>query len=401
MKNKKILLSAMYVTIFLASFGFIMYSALVSAFSETYSIPLAQAGIVGSVLCVGQLVMIFFNDMLARRMPRFTLITVGVLAHLVSMFWIAASISFAGLLAAFFVNGAAISLLNVVMSAYISDLSGDKRNSYLNIFHGVYGLGSLAGPILPTFILACGLNWKLSYFMIGGISFLLLAGLLLLGRKQKKTEPSQGEAEVKAEGARPEPGQEEPFFKLLKNPHLLMTCFAALLFMGFDMTISTYMSSYLELALDASAIAGLTITFYWTGSAAGRLVYPVLFAKYDTKKYLICVNLVTAVLLVLGLAVTKPAMMIVLIFLVGLLSGVNFPLEIGLACEQFPKSSVGATNAVSIFGSLGGIIFPMLAGGLMDAFGYASLLLLGGVMMLVIAGCLTGMAAMNKNKCYK
>ena len=176
----------MYVTIFLASFGFIMYSALVSAFSETYSIPLAKAGIVGSVLCVGQLVMIFFNDMLARRMPRVTLITVGVLAHLVSMFWIAASVSFTSLLAAFFVNGAAISLLNVVMSAYISDLSGDKRNSYLNIFHGVYGLGSLAGPILPTFILACGLNWKLSYFVIGGISFLLLAGLLLLGRKQKK-----------------------------------------------------------------------------------------------------------------------------------------------------------------------------------------------------------------------
>ncbi|MRN26638.1 hypothetical protein EAI30_18770, partial [Romboutsia ilealis] len=94
MNNKKILLSAMYVTIFLASFGFIMYSALVSAFSETYSIPLAKAGIVGSVLCVGQLVMIFFNDMLARRMPRVTLITVGVLAHLVSMFWIAASVSF-------------------------------------------------------------------------------------------------------------------------------------------------------------------------------------------------------------------------------------------------------------------------------------------------------------------
>ena len=112
----------------------------------------------------------------------------------------------------------------------------------------------------------------------------------------------------------------------------------------------------------------------------------------------VCVNLVTAVLLALGLAVTKPVMMIVLIFLVGLLSGVNFPLEIGLACEQFPKSSVGATNAVSIFGSLGGIIFPMLAGGLMEAFGYASLLLLGGVMMLAIAGCLTGMVAVKKER---
>ena len=47
MKNKKILLFSMYVTIFIVSFGFIMYSALVSAFSGTYQISLAEAGSVG------------------------------------------------------------------------------------------------------------------------------------------------------------------------------------------------------------------------------------------------------------------------------------------------------------------------------------------------------------------
>ena len=379
MKNKKILLFSMYVTIFIVSFGFIMYSALVSAFSGTYQISLAEAGSVGSVLCVGQLVMIFLNDLLAEKISRIGLMILGVAAHVISMFWIAVSTSFGSLTAAFFLNGAAISLLNVVMSAYISDLFGEKRNSYLNIFHGVYGLGSLSGPLLPTAILVSGLDWKISYLVIGVLSVALLAAMIILVRKEKASQQVYSLKNTK-EG--------RTFFSLLKSSGMLTICVAALLFMGFDMTVSTYMSSYLGLALNAASVAGLTITFYWTGSAVGRLLYPVLFAKYDTRKYLIMVNVITAVLLLLGVGVKISSLMILLIFLTGLLSGVNFPLEIGLACEMFPENSVGATNAVSIFGSLGGIIFPMLAGQFMEHMGYKSLLILCGVMMLLIAGCL-------------
>ena len=378
MKNKKILLFSMYVTIFIVSFGFIMYSALVSAFSGTYQISLAEAGSVGSVLCVGQLVMIFLNDLLAEKISRIGLMILGVAAHVISMFWIAVSTSFGSLTAAFFLNGAAISLLNVVMSAYISDLFGEKRNSYLNIFHGVYGLGSLSGPLLPTAILVSGLDWKISYLVIGVLSVALLAAMIILVRKEKASQVYS--LKNTKEG--------RTFFSLLKSSGMLTICVAALLFMGFDMTVSTYMSSYLGLALNAASVAGLTITFYWTGSAVGRLLYPVLFAKYDTRKYLIMVNVITAVLLLLGVGVKISSLMILLIFLTGLLSGVNFPLEIGLACEMFPENSVGATNAVSIFGSLGGIIFPMLAGQFMEHMGYKSLLILCGVMMLLIAGCL-------------
>lgn len=399
MKNKKILLFSMYVTIFIVSFGFIMYSALVSAFSGTYQISLPEAGSVGSVLCVGQLVMIFLNDLLAEKISRIGLMILGVAAHVISMFWIAVSTSFGSLTAAFFLNGAAISLLNVVMSAYISDLFGEKRNSYLNIFHGVYGLGSLSGPLLPTAILVSGLDWKISYLVIGVLSVALLAAMIILVRKEKASQPTEKKNGRKTAPQAENAAQEQvyslkntkegrTFFALLKSSGMLTICAAALLFMGFDMTISTYMSSYLGQALNAASVAGLTITFYWTGSAVGRLLYPVLFAKYDTRKYLIMVNVITAVLLLLGVGVKISSLMILLIFLTGLLSGVNFPLEIGLACEMFPENSVGATNAVSIFGSLGGIIFPMLAGQFMEHMGYKSLLILCGVMMLLIAGCL-------------
>lgn len=401
MNRKKIFLLGMYATIFIASFGFIMYSALVPAFSDTYHISLAQAGAVGSILCIGQLVIIFFNDYLAERISKPMLIAIGVAVNLVSLFWIAVSASFVSLAAAFFFNGGAISLLNVVMSAYISDIFGEKRNTYLNIFHGIYGLGSLAGPILPTAILVLGGNWKWSYVIMGILSIIIFAVMLGLAIGSKKeNQEAEGERLSGTAGYGVKVKKNEPFFKLLRSPRLFIICMATLLFMGFDMTVSTYMSSYLGLKLHAASVAGLTITFYWAGSALGRLIYPVLFARFEVRKYLAIVNIFTAGLLFLGITISRPFPMIVLISLIGLLSGVNFPLEISLACELFPDSSVGATNAVSIFGSLGGIIFPMAAGFLMEHTGYTSLLILGGIMMLSISGCLMLLINMKKKEGY-
>lgn len=387
MRSKKVMLTGMYITIFIVSFGFIMYSALVASFAVTYEITLAEAGIVGSVLCAGQLVVIFLNDYLGRKLTKLVLIVAGTTLHVLSMFWIALSPSFVILIAAFFVNGAAISLLNVVMSAHISDLFQDKRNSYLNIFHGIYGLGSLAGPILPTLIIACGLNWQVSYIIIGMLSILVLIFMAVLAKAQTNQEISQKRENI--EGKR-------TFITLLRNQATVLICICSLLFMGFDMTVSTYMSSYMELELNAAAIAGLTITFYWTGSAVGRLLYPVLFAGFDTRKYLVAVNLLTAVLLFVGTGVSGKYVMLVMIAVIGLLSGVNFPLQIGMACELTPENSVGATNAVSIFGSAGGILFPMLAGTLMELYGNPALLIQSGCMLAAIIICLLVLIKIKK-----
>ncbi len=385
MGEKKKILILMNATIFLASFGFIMYSALLPSFSERYRITLSEAGLVGSILCMGQLFIIFLNDFLAAKLSKTVLIAGGVFLHLLSMFWIAFSPSYGSLLAAFFVNGAAISLLNVVMSAYISDLSGERRNSYLNIFHGIYGLGSLAGPLLPTIVLAAGGSWTVCYLIVGAISIMLFFAVLLFARG------NAGEVQK-------EPGGNVSFFRLLKNPGLLLSCAAAMLYMGFDMMISTYMSSYLGLKLGAAAIAGLTITFYWAGSALGRLLYSMLFAKVNVRRYLAVVNILTAVALFVGMGVLNKWVMLVLIFAVGLLSGVNFPLDIGIACGIFPKQSVAATNAISIFGSLGGIIFPALAGRMMEKTGYQSLLVIGGILMMLIAALMLLLERIKKKE---
>lgn len=374
-REKKVMVCLVYITIFFYAFGYMIYSALIPAFMEKFQISLVEAGMVGSALSVGGLVMLFFSEPLSRRFAQKHLLVLCAAAHVVSILLIALAGSFTLLLAAFFLNGIAGSLCNVFMSAYISDSFPEKRNSYLNLFHGIYGIGALAGPILPTWLMSrSGGRWELSYVLVGGLSALLLIGMLAAAKR---------EAYVVAP---PAEGRGDNFvFRAFRSKPLLLICLCTFLFMGENMTMATWMASYMEVHMGAAKIAGIALTFYWSGAALGRVAYPILFARVDARKYLLVSNALCAAAALMGMLLSNAWVMFVIVAFIGLLSGVNFPLDIALACEQMPEHAVSATNAVCFFGSIGGIVFPLLGGWLIANCGYPSMLLL--IAALLICTC--------------
>lgn len=374
-REKKVMVCLVYITIFFYAFGYMIYSALIPAFMEKFQISLVEAGMVGSALSVGGLVMLFFSEPLSRRFAQKHLLVLCAAAHVVSILLIALAGSFTLLLAAFFLNGIAGSLCNVFMSAYISDSFPEKRNSYLNLFHGIYGIGALAGPILPTWLMSrSGGRWELSYVLVGGLSALLLIGMLAVAKR---------EAYVVAP---PAEGRGDNFvFRAFRSKPLLLICLCTFLFMGENMTMATWMASYMEVHMGAAKIAGIALTFYWSGAALGRVAYPILFARVDARKYLLVSNALCAAAALMGMLLSNAWVMFVIVAFIGLLSGVNFPLDIALACEQMPEHAVSATNAVCFFGSIGGIVFPLLGGWLIANCGYPSMLLL--IAALLICTC--------------
>ena len=344
--NKKRVLTGMYAVIFWASFGYIIYGTLISAFIAEYDMTLRQAGWIGSVLCVGQLMIQFLCNSLSKRYTRLQLVLIGTVMSIAAFLLIIAARIYWVLLLAFLIDGASISLLNVVICAYISDEFPEKRSAYLNLFHGFYGIGSMTGPVLPTVLLANKISWKYGY-----------AGVVLAGI----------------------------FILLLRNPRLLCVCFCTMLCVGFDTVIATYMAAYFETQLGAAAIAGLALSFYWGGSAAGRLLYPLLFEKFHPKKFLTTVNAGTALLLIIGLLSSRASVMFAVITLTGMFSGMNYPMEIGFACEVYPNNSISATNAACFFASIGGIIFALAAGWLLESGGCSWLIIQCAAMVSGIA----------------
>ncbi len=377
--SKKATMAFMYGMFFLFALGFILYSAVMPELRESYSLTLAEAGMIGSCLSAGQFVILLFNDLLARRFTKLRLILFCFAAYLLAMILICLAPPFWALLGAFFVIGMAVSLVNVVMSAKISDLFGAERDRYLNRLHGVYGVGSMAGPILPACLTALGLPWTSSFVVV---TVLCAAVLLVFFRVDLGGEPTQASASDKGSLA------------LLKDGGMLVVCAATLLYIGMDMTLCSWISSYLTDELHIPrALAGLSVTAYWVGSAVGRLAYPALFGGRNAKKYLLITNLLAILLFCGALGVRNAIVINAALALVGLLTGVGFPLYLGMGCALHPDSSVAAANDVTIAGSGGGMIFPNLVGALCDRAGYGAF---PGVLTALFAGMALLMAVLLK-----
>lgn len=359
--NKKRILTGLYAVIFWASFGYIIYGTLISTFIVKYDLTLGEAGWIGSVLCAGQLITQFSCNTLSKHFTKLQLVLLGtvmsiaafVMIIMVNIYWI--------LLLAFLIDGASISLLNVVICAYIADEFPERRSSFLNIFHGFYGMGSMVGPVLPTILLANKISWKYGYVGVVLAGIFIFICLFTL----KKSFGEEKKANEKSEA----------FIWLFRNPRLCIICLCTMLCVGFDNVIGTYIASYFETRLNAAALSGLAITFFWGGSSIGRLLYPVLFERFPAKKFLAVVNFSTAVLLIIGLVSDSAPVMFVVVALTGMFSGMNYPMEIGFACEVFPENSISATNAACFSASIGGVISPLIAGKLLESAGYSCLII--------------------------
>ena len=372
--SKKAKLYFMYVLMFLFAFGFILYSALMPAIRDHYQLTLTQAGWVGAVLSAGQFVILFFNDLLVRRFSRNQLTLMCFIAYILSMVLICLAPPYWALLGAFFVIGMAINLVNVMMSAEISDLFGEERDRYLNYFHSIYGLGSMAGPLLPAVTVALNWHWTSSFVIVS-----VLCGVMLLSflKVDLKSPPTSVQAE--AQGS----------FSLLKSKPLLIISGAAFLYIGMDMTVCSWISGFLvDIWQMTESTAGLAVTLYWIGAALGRLAHPTLFGRVDVKKYLILANLLGAVIFGLCAAIGGSVLSWGLL-VVGFATGSSFPLLIGMGCSLFPDNSGAATNVVVIAGSIGGAVFPWLSGVLNDVLSYTAgfvalnIGMLGGVAVLI------------------
>ena len=381
MKSKKIMLE-MYAAMFWAAFGYIIYSSLVSTFITKYGLTIAQTGLIGSCISAGQMAVQFFCNPLSKRFNKLQMVLIGVCTSILAFLIIVVTNAYPLLLFALFIDGASVSMLNVVICAYISDLYAEKRSSYLNLFHGVYGMGSMLGPVLPTVLLASGLRWEYGYIAVIAVGLLLVMALF----GERKSEYCGGKTDTDA----------VPFFILFKNPRIVRICFCTMLCVGFDIVVGTYMATYFEFQLNAVALAGLSVSFYWMGSAVGRFLYPIFFARFNPKKFLITVNILTAGCLLVGMLLQNPAIMFCMVLLSGMFAGMNYPMEIGFACEEYPENSISATNAACFSASVGGVIASLIAGKVIAVAGYQGMIVQCIVMICCIAVLLATLLEKNK-----
>ena len=104
------------------------------------------------------------------------------------------------------------------------------------------------------------------------------------------------------------------------------------------------------------------MTIYWIGMVISRLIGSALPQKFSSRSIILTASLVGVCALSGGLAIDAPAGWVVSVSLLGIATGVIYPLTFAISCAWVPSNSALVSSIVGVFSSLGSILFGYLMG---------------------------------------
>jgi FHS family L-fucose permease-like MFS transporter len=187
------------------------------------------------------------------------------------------------------------------------------------------------------------------------------------------------------------PAAEKPvslseMFGLLKHRRLAFAVACIFLYVGAEVSIGTYMTSYLSqpdtLGLPLARAGGM-VAFYWGGAMVGRLIGAYFLARLSPGKVLAgCALIVVALIVTSAFSIGIPAGYALIA--VGLFNSVMFPTIFTLGIEGLGARTPAASGLLCM-AIVGGAVIPPLTGLLGDHVGLGLAFLLPALCYVVIA----------------
>lgn len=339
----------------------------------------AQAGAVASILALTWAISTWVLGSLSDKFGRKPiLIGSAVFFSLMTSFTGVAK-TFAGMLAVRGLLGVGEGGVFSASAAKIEEISPPrKRGLNLGIHQSFFPLlGIGLGPIIAT-QLVLHMHWEWVFFVLG-IPGLILA--LLLAKGMRRTEASRSLPIRSTDGG--------SAGSVLKYKNIWLTTIIASLFQTGLFVFSTFIALYLTrvsgLQLDT---AGLIISDWGFGGFLGMIAVPALSDRLGRRPLLvIAAACYGALMLSFVLVQAGPPMKFLNLFAAGFFGFGIAPLFLVIPCESVPPhltgSAVGVPTGVSEL--IGGVVMPVVAGGLADRFGLIYPMLIVGAVSLVCA----------------
>jgi fucose permease len=147
----------------------------------------------------------------------------------------------------------------------------------VNWLHACFGVGSAAGPIIMTSVLASGHSWRLGYLIVG-CAQLGLASCFALTRASWLAGPAD---------ASPAPVRSAPARATLRLPAAWLGIALFFVYTGIEVSAGQWMFSLLTEARGVStAVAGTCVSMYWASLTAGRVLFGIIAPRVALERAL-------------------------------------------------------------------------------------------------------------------
>jgi fucose permease len=327
----------------------------------------------GSVIAVGAAAYFLaslVSGKVIKRIGSKATILLGVSLCVIGLAFFASSPAFLLNFALNAIIGAGQGLIEPVVSWSALKMDEEGSGKPMNLMHGAFAIGAVAGPIALGLIMRGGLSWTLLFRVIAlllGICGLVLA-LLPFSRLGQTEEPKAAAAGPYEGGTRGK--------KRTRGAAYWLGFMCLLLYVGAETGISNWIAEYFVRIFGAEpAYASLAVSLFWAGLLSGRFGIPLSYRGKRPERLVVAFSLLlvaaTGALCALGFVVRADSPLwapSVLTFASGLGCSIIYPTVISLvggACRGYQSEAV--SFAIS-GGGLGLFAFPFLMSAIAQAF---------------------------------
>lgn len=177
--------------------------------------------------------------------------------------------------------------------------------------------------------------------------------------------------------------------KALKSPIFYICCVAIFFGAASELVMNQYASVFAEVALGLSKIEAdlVGMMLFAVCLGIGRVIHGCIGHKVDIHKLLIIGSgLSIAMYAVVG-SVENTTVQLVFVVLSGLTVSLLWPGTLVIAGDSFKNAGAWIFSGLAIAGDMGAMIFPSMAGGIVDSLGFNSMYLIMTIAPTVTFGC--------------
>lgn len=241
------------------------------------------------------------------------------------------------------------------------DKSGSGRA--MNLMHGAFAVGAVAGPFVVGILLGADLPWSLVYWGIAGMFVLIAAVVPLLPFSLLEKDTSDLKERKKV--------------SLLKHSAYWLGFACLLLYVGVELGISNWIAEYFVTVFAlAPAQGSFMVSLFWAGLLTGRIGIPILYKGNRSDLLLIFASILMACsvisLSIIGFLGRGSILIIIastFVVLAGLGCSIIYPVIVTIIGAAFPNAQSEAIGFSAMGGGIGAFVFPFIMSNVASAFG--------------------------------
>jgi FHS family L-fucose permease-like MFS transporter len=385
MKRNYYIVALIMLTFFVISFLTNVIGALNPDFIKGFDLSLTLAALLPFAFFIAYGLVSIPTGMLLEKYKEKKIMVAGFVVAFIGSLLLAVVHNYVSAIISLFLIGCGMAMLQVVINPLLRTSGGEEHYAFNSVLAQlIFGAASFISPLVYSGIVKnpglfssfvpVDLPWIALYWIFAVISLLMII-VIRVSRFPV--------VELKADE---EVGPLQTHILLFRKRVVVLFFIGMICYVGTEQGIANWISKFLETYhhYDPQTRGADTVAYFWGLMTAGGVVGLLLLKLMDSRKVLILFTIAALVCLSVALFGSGPVALIAFPA-VGFFASVMYPIIFSLALNSIDEHH-GSFAGIMVTGIIGGAIVPLIIGGLGDALGLRT----GMLVLYVTLGYILG-----------